>query len=65
MPDLDGFGTCRELASEPSTKDIPVVFVTSKNQKADRVWAQMQGGKGYVTKPYVADAIVDQLKTFR
>ena len=46
------------------TKSIPVIFVTSKSQKADRLWAQMQGGKGFITKPYTADAITDQLKAF-
>lgn len=65
MPEMDGFATCRALAAEAETKDIPVVFVTSKNQKADRLWAQMQGGKGYVTKPYAADQIIDQIKAFR
>ncbi len=65
MPDMDGFATCRALAGNGETKSIPVIFVTSKNQKADRLWAQMQGGKGYVTKPYAADEIVDQLKAFR
>ena len=63
MPDHDGFSTCRELNQDRDTKDIPVVFVTSKNQKADRVWAQMQGAKGYITKPYTANEIVDQLKS--
>jgi twitching motility two-component system response regulator PilH len=62
MPDHDGFGTCRKLTSDNDTKGIPVVFVTSKNQKADRLWAQMQGAKGYIIKPYAADAIIDQIK---
>jgi len=62
MPDHDGFGTCRQLTSDNDTKGIPVVFVTSKNQKADRLWAQMQGAKGYITKPYAADVIIDQIK---
>jgi twitching motility two-component system response regulator PilH len=62
MPDMDGYAACRTLGNEAETKNIPVVFVTSKNQKADRLWAQMQGGKAFVTKPYSADAIVDQLK---
>lgn len=62
MPDQDGFSTCRKLAGDTATKDIPVVFVTSKNQKADRVWAQMQGAKGYITKPYSSNEIVDQIK---
>lgn len=64
MPDMDGYAACRLLNNENETKDIPVVFVTSKNQKADRLWAQMQGGKAFVTKPYAADAIIDQLKAF-
>ena len=62
MPGMDGYAACRELTATVETKDIPIVFVTSKNQKADRMWAQMQGGKGFVTKPYSADHIVDQLK---
>ncbi len=62
MPDMDGFAATRELSNNATTKTIPVVFVTSKNQRADKVWAQMQGGKGYVTKPYTSDQIVEQLK---
>lgn len=64
MPDMDGYAACRSLNAEATTKAIPVVFVTSKNQKADRLWAQMQGGKAFVTKPYSPDAIIDQLKAF-
>jgi twitching motility two-component system response regulator PilH len=39
MPDLDGYATCRALQNDPETRKIPVVFVTSKGQKADRLWA--------------------------
>lgn len=62
MPDMDGYEACRLLSEDPITKGIPVVFVTSKNQKADVVWGQMQGGKGHVTKPFTPDQIIDQLK---
>ncbi len=58
MPDLDGFATARKLNQSPDTKVIPVVFVTSKDQKVDRVFAQMLGAKGYVTKPYSAEQIL-------
>jgi twitching motility two-component system response regulator PilH len=64
MPDMDGYAACRLLSREADTKDIPVVFVTSKNQKADRLWAQMQGGKAFITKPYSPEVIIDQLKAF-
>ena len=65
MPDMDGYATCRQITHDSMTKDIPVVFVTSKNQKADRLWAQMQGGKAFITKPYLPDEIIDQLKAFQ
>ena len=64
MPDMDGYEATRKLNNDPNTRDIPIVFVSSKNQKADKLWAQMQGGKGYVTKPYTADKIINQLKSF-
>lgn len=58
MPGLDGFSAARQLTQDAGTKKIPVVFVTSKDQKADRVFAQMLGAKGFVTKPYTADQIL-------
>ena len=61
MPDMDGFEACRQLCNDGDTKDIPVVFVTSKSQKADRMWAQMQGGKALVAKPFTADEIIDHI----
>ena len=64
MPDMDGYEATRKLNNDPKTRDIPIVFVSSKSQKADKLWAQMQGGKGYVTKPYTADKILSQLKSF-
>jgi twitching motility two-component system response regulator PilH len=62
MPDMDGYEACRLLAEDPATKGIPIVFVTSKGQKADKVWGQMQGAKGHIVKPVSPDQIVDQLK---
>jgi twitching motility two-component system response regulator PilH len=58
MPGLDGFSAARQLLNDPTTRGIPVVFVTSKDQKADRVFAQMLGAKGYVTKPYTPTQIL-------
>lgn len=63
MPDMDGYEACRQLAADGDTKSIPVVFVTSKGQKADKVWGELQGAKGHVAKPYSADQIIDQLKS--
>ncbi|MFZ2541622.1 MAG: response regulator [Gallionella sp.] len=64
MPDMSGFSVMRELQKDPSTKAIPVVFVSSKSQKADQAWAKLQGGKGFVPKPVSAKAILDAISRF-
>jgi twitching motility two-component system response regulator PilH len=64
MPDMDGFAVMRELQKDPETKDIPVVFVSSKSQKADQLWAKMQGGKGFVPKPITEEAVLTEVKKF-
>ena len=61
MPDLDGFATTRRLKADAATRDIPVVFVTGKNQKADVAWGRMLGAKGYVAKPYTPEQILAQV----
>lgn len=62
MPGMDGFAATRALRAESSTKDIPVVFVTAKDQKADKAWGQMLGAKGYVAKPYTDDQVLAQVR---
>ena len=64
MPGMDGFAVLRELKGDVSVKNIPVVLVTSKSQKADKMWAQMQGASGYVTKPYTAEQILEKIRGF-
>lgn len=63
MPGMDGYATCRTLRDDPATNHIPVIFVSSKHQKADRVWAQMQGAKDLIAKPYEASEIIAKLAT--
>lgn len=62
MPEMDGFAATRALKNDAATKDIPVVLVTSKDQKADKAWGQMLGAAGYVTKPYADDEIISTVK---
>lgn len=62
MPEVDGFAATRMLKADEATKNIPVVFVSGKSQKADMAWGQMLGAKGYVTKPYSREQILAQLR---
>src|ERR1044072_2416497 len=51
MPGVSGFQATRKLASDPDTKAIPVIMVTSKDQETDRIWGMRQGAKDYLVKP--------------
>lgn len=62
MPGMDGFAATRALRNDAGTKDIPVVLVTAKDQKADIAWGQMLGAKGYITKPYTDEQILSQAR---
>jgi twitching motility two-component system response regulator PilH len=61
MDELDGYGACRQIVNDDETKDIPVVFVSTKNQRADRLWAEKQGARGLITKPYTEEAILAEV----
>jgi twitching motility two-component system response regulator PilH len=52
MPNLNGFQATRSISREPTTKHIPVILVTTKDQDTDRVWGMRQGAKAYITKPF-------------
>lgn len=61
MSGMDGYAVCRNLKEQESTQHIPVVFVSSKKNKADIMWANEQGGIGYIIKPYAPEEIEKQL----
>lgn len=65
MDDIDGYNACRELSKDDSTSHIPIIFVTTKNNRADRLWAEKQGARALITKPYTKEQIVEQVDRFR
>jgi twitching motility two-component system response regulator PilH len=62
MPNLNGFQATRALTRDETTKHIPIVLVTTKDQDTDRVWGMRQGAKAYLTKPFNEDELVDVIK---
>ena len=63
MGEMDGFSACREISNSPETAGIPIVFVSSKNQKVDHIWAVKQGAKALISKPYQQEEILSQLQS--
>jgi len=64
MEDMDGYSACREITRGEDTKDIPVVFVSTKNQRADRMWAEKQGARELITKPFTKEQIIEAVKKY-
>ncbi len=62
MPRMNGYQTCRLLKSEPTTRALPVVILTSKDQPADRFWGLETGADYYVTKDANTERIVELVK---
>ncbi|MBI3450954.1 MAG: response regulator [Acidobacteria bacterium] len=54
MPRFNGYQVCRTLKSDPGVSDIPVIFLTAKDQKEDRFWGKDCGADEYLTKPFSA-----------
>jgi len=52
MPGLDGWRVAEELLDDPSTEDIPIVFLTARAELRDRARGIDLGGVDYITKPF-------------
>ena len=59
MPNLNGFQATRTLSREATTKHIPVILVTTKDQDTDRMWGMRQGARAYLTKPFAEADLTD------
>jgi len=63
MPGVDGFETCRRLKADASTKDIPVIFMTSLTSPEDKVKGFEVGAVDYVTKPLHQEEVLARITT--
>lgn len=51
LPGQSGFELCRELKTNTSTQQIPVVICSTKGSEADKLWGSMLGADAYIPKP--------------
>lgn len=51
MPETNGFQATRKISTDPDTKHIPIIILSTKNQPTDRVWGLRQGAREYLCKP--------------
>jgi diguanylate cyclase (GGDEF)-like protein len=52
LPDIDGYEVCRRLRSSTRTSHIPVIFLTQKDERSDKLQGLELGADDYITKPF-------------
>jgi diguanylate cyclase (GGDEF)-like protein len=62
MPEMDGYEVCKILKSKNSTKDIPVLFITSSTDDDSIIKAYNIGASDYVTKPFKPIELLARVK---
>ncbi|MDX2243185.1 MAG: PleD family two-component system response regulator [Leptolyngbyaceae cyanobacterium bins.302] len=58
MPEMDGYAICECLKNNPTTKDIPIIFVSALDEVVDKVKAFEVGAVDYIAKPYHAAEVI-------
>lgn len=52
LPDIDGYEVCRNLRTNMRTSHIPVIFLTQKDERSDKLQGLELGADDYITKPF-------------
>jgi DNA-binding response OmpR family regulator len=61
MPGLSGFEVCELLQQDPKFAKIPIVIISAKDDSDSKARALKAGAKGYVTKPFKADELMQKI----
>ena len=59
LPFFDGFYWCRKIREFSS---VPIIFISSKNDKMDMIMAMNLGGDDYITKPFDMDLLITKIR---
>jgi len=62
LPGIDGLEVCRRLRSNPTTKDIPILMLTAKDEVRDRIAGLRTGADDYLTKPFDFDEMLERIR---
>ena len=52
LPDIDGYEVCRQLRTNLRTSHIPIIFLTQKDERNDKIQGLELGADDYITKPF-------------
>ncbi len=63
MPEMDGYEVCRKLKADRRTKNIPVIFITSKISEEDEIKGLEAGAVDYIAKPFSRAIVNARVRT--
>ncbi len=63
MPKMSGFEVCRQIKSDPATRDMPVIMVTALNEMGDHERARDCGTDEFLTKPVDRTELVARVRS--
>jgi two-component system, NtrC family, sensor kinase len=62
MPGIDGFETCHRLKANPTTCNIPIIFMTALSEAEDKIKGLNAGAVDYITKPFQHEEVLARVK---
>lgn len=63
LPDTDGYEICRKIKNSEKNNDIPIIFLTAKNDSDDKIKAFDIGGVDFITKPFEEIEVLRKVST--
>lgn len=63
MPELDGYGVISQLRQQPTTADVPFIFLTAKGERSDLRLGMTLGADDYLTKPFTPKELLAAIQT--
>ncbi len=63
LPDMDGYAVCRNLRTTTRTSHIPIIFLTQRDERSDRIAGLEHGADDYITKPFDIEELKLRVRT--
>ncbi|MEG4287387.1 ATP-binding protein [Microcoleus sp. C2C3] len=63
MPEMNGYEVCQHLKLEAKTREIPVIFISAKDEVFDKVNAFAVGGVDYISKPFQFEEVLARIES--
>lgn len=64
MPEMDGWQVLRTLKGDERTRQVPVVMLSARAERRDKMIGLQEGAEGYIAKPFSPAEVVREVQSF-